>query len=179
MKRVKLNKVNVGWIASIIALAMILLASNGTAVVQPPESSAMDSTVVPEVKSFMKKYLETLKGNDEAAIRALYVQDSRFSWFTDGQRLYATPDDIVKSLAEIRNSGMELNTNVSGLNIIPLSDHHAYVLADFSTKATMGEREVFGFAGVLTILVERSKTDEWHVLHGHSSTPGGPQSSHD
>ena len=167
------------WMTLVLAPATVLLVHAGQAAMPIEPDDGTRSTVIREVKTFLGVYLDTLEGDDETAVARLYVQDTRFSWFTAGKRAYKTPADVLAGRAKIRASGVRFKTDVSGVEVVPLSDELATVRTEFSTKAIRGERTVFGFAGVITMLVERSDAGVWQVIEGHTSTPGGPPAPKD
>ena len=71
--------------------------------------------------------------------------------------------------------GMSLSTEVSDVRVIALTPTLASVSTVFATEVNMSGGQVFGYVGVITMLLE-SSDGEWRVLTGHTSTPGGPPS---
>jgi hypothetical protein len=141
-----------------------------------------------EVRAFASHYIETLHGDDEDAIRQLFVADGRFTWFTDGAQSYASGDDVVASLK--RYAGMEFDTTLSDVVVTPLSRTLATLSSRFQTTMAIPNADDYTFGGVITWVLERSadlnSTNEqvaveesgavWRVVSGHTSTPGGPPS---
>ena len=102
------------------------------------------------------------------------MADDRFVWFTDGQKRYATPEAILKSIAAFAAQGMTFTTEYSQIDPRPLTRDLAVVSSKFKTEVRANNEEVFSYAGVSTMVLERSEEQGWRVLAGHSSTPGGP-----
>ncbi|MEO1008353.1 MAG: nuclear transport factor 2 family protein [Planctomycetota bacterium] len=145
---------------------------DGTIVVQSrtdPSADALDQ----ELRAFAQRYVETLAGGDDGAIATLYADEARFAWFTDGVRLYDSAADVTNSLGEIRGMGAALETTLRDVEVVPLAEGLAEIRALFRTRATIGDREAFAYAGAMTMVVERAG-DGWVVVGGHSSTPSAP-----
>ena len=113
--------------------------------------------------------LEVIESNDTEAIRGLYVADERFAWFTDGVKKYTSADDVIAGLASMQ--GMKFSTEVSDVEVVPLTPDLAHARTVFRTKILQGETVVYEFSGVITWLLEEVQAGEWRVLTGHTSTP--------
>lgn len=127
-----------------------------------------------EVRAFVDAYGATLADAEPGEVRSLYVEDARFSWFTDGVRLYASAQDVINGLSGGAGPGVRYETAMRDVEVTALGDDHAAVRADFRTAGVVEGAEQFAFAGVLTMVVERDEDGAWRVVQGHSSTPGGP-----
>lgn len=126
-----------------------------------------------EVETFLNRYISTLESRDESAVRALFVDDARFAWFTDGVRKYSTPDQVV---AGMRSYGqIRFQTSLSDVRVSRLAAGLASAESSFATKLTIPGSSDAAFEGVITWLLEKNSTSgDWKVLQGHTSTPGGP-----
>ncbi len=132
-------------------------------------TDAERARVESEVSSFLVSYLEVIEGKDTDAIRGLFVADERFAWFSDGETQYTSADAVLASLASME--GMTFSTEVSLVEVLPLTPDLAHARTDFQTKLSQGGAVVFEYGGVITWLVEEGKDGEWRVLRGHTSTP--------
>lgn len=137
------------------------------------------SRVVTEVREFLERYLSVIETEDADAIRALFVSDDRFAWYTDGALAYASPDEVVAGRLAYR--GVRFETTFEEVRIVPLNATLASARAKFVTRLTIPNAEDHQFGGVITWLVEKGENGEgsdtrWRVLLGHTSTPGGPPS---
>lgn len=130
-----------------------------------------------EVRAFLAHYVGTLEARDETAVRALFVDDGRFAWFTDGARSYASPHDVLAGLR--RYQGMRFRTELSAIHVMPLSPTLVAADSRFRTHLTIPGSEPVDYGGVITWLLERTTGDQWRVLRGHTSTPGGPPAARD
>lgn len=157
-----------GWGTTLVLLA--------TTVAQPPEGTRVTSpsSVEKEVAAFFASYGKTLQRGDAREVRALFVADGRFAWFTDGALRYRTRKDVVKALQGLAAAHTRLETTYSAVSIVPLKRDLATLSAAFRTRALVANGPGFRFSGVVTMLVERSPQGRWRVVRGHSSTPGGP-----
>lgn len=169
--RVKLGVVCV----SVVGAAALAVVASGS---QPDATDATQqsdlNSVRTELEGFLLRYVETLAGDDDHAIRALYVADDRFTWFTDGRAIYRSSQDVVDGLDSLRASAVELHTDLANTAVLQLSRKHATINSDFSTSAKTEGQEAFAFTGVITMVVERQPDGTWKVVQGHSSTPAGP-----
>ncbi len=126
-----------------------------------------------QIKAFIIHYIATLEGKNEKAIRALFIEDDRFAWFTDGVKSYATIDDVLAGMRKY--AGIRFETTISRIHVVPLSASLASVRSKFRTKLTIPGAENHEYGGVITWLLEKAPaSDEWKVILGHTSTPGGP-----
>lgn len=165
---------------AIATLALLPLVSTPATAIAPPNAlpatpgAELDESdrarITAEVTDFLAHYLTVLEAGDSEAIRELYVADERFAWYTDGEKRYATVDELLASLAGME--GMTFSTESSEVEVLPLTPELSHASSAFQTKITQGERVVFEYGGVITWLLERSGGDRWRVLRGHTSTPG-------
>jgi hypothetical protein len=126
-----------------------------------------------EVGVFLEHYIRTLESRDERAIRVLFVDDGRFAWFTDGVRMYSTPDQVIAGMRLYE--GVRFQTSLSEVRVLRLAAGLASAQSLFATKLTIPGSSDAAFGGVITWLVEQDPTSgDWKVLQGHTSTPGGP-----
>lgn len=131
-----------------------------------------------QVEAFLDRYIKTLESKDERAIRALFVDDDRFAWFTDGERAYSTPEEVLAGMR--RYEGVRFQTSLSDFRVFPLAAGLASADSSFTTKLTIPGSSGVEFGGVITWLVEEDPTSgDWRVLLGHTSTPGGPPTESD
>lgn len=159
-----------GIALALTALVVAAPAAGGSAQDEP------GSVVEVEVKAFLAHYIKTLEGGDEEAIRALFVADDRFAWFTDGVKSYASPDDVLAGMR--RYADIHFETWVSNVHVVPLSASMASVRTNFRTELTIPDADDYEYGGVISWLLEkRSANGAWKVLLGHTSTPGGPPSA--
>lgn len=158
----------------VAVLLVVLFVVSREAFPSKPETPTPNDPTIREVSEFLANYEKTLESTDDAEIRRLYVDDGRFAWFTDGRKLYRSPQDIVDALASLRSNGLTLDTVYREVEPMALSENLASLRAEFATQAHTKAGPAFRFAGVITMLLERSPTGQWRVLTGHSSTPGGP-----
>ncbi|MDA8017270.1 MAG: nuclear transport factor 2 family protein [Thermoanaerobaculia bacterium] len=150
------------------AVAVVTLAA------LPASAQVTDPTIEEDIRRYLASYLDILESGDIERVRRQYVDDGRFSWFTDGKRLYSSPDDVARSLAEIRRTGVRLATETKDIEVILLGGGIATLRARFATRALAAEGERFAFAGIITMILERQPSGTWQVVQGHASTPGGP-----
>ena len=163
-----------GVALALTALVVVTPAMGGSAQDEP--GSERLRAVEVEAKAFIAYYIKTLEGGEEEAIRALFVADDRFAWFTDGAKSYASPDDVLAGIR--RYSGIRFETSVSNIHVVPLSASLASVRLDFRTELTIPDADDYEYGGVITWLLEKSSASgAWKVLLGHTSTPGGPPSA--
>ena len=157
-----------------LLLALLLLAGRGLpSRVRPAKSQgetvSSQEQVRTEARAFLTHYKKTIEGDDSEAIRELFVDDGRFAWFTDGERRYTSADEVLAGLAGLE--GMTFSTDVSEVEVVPLTTGLAHARTAFHTKLHRGGAVVFEFDGVTTWLLERQKDGEWRVVTGHTSTP--------
>lgn len=152
---------------AIVSLLVGACATGGAAPSSPDPSA--------EVRAFLDHYIATLEGRDEVRVRALFVDDGRFVWFTDGARSYGSAEEV---LAGMRRFGeLRFRTELADVHVEPLTPDIVSAHSTFRTRLELpggGEHE---YGGVITWLLERSKQDGWRVVAGHTSTPGGPPRS--
>lgn len=152
------------WLA--LALASLGACAAGASLARETETTS-------EVRQFLDHYVATLEGRDESEVRALFVDDGRFVWFTDGAQSYASADDVIRGMQ--RFSDTRFRTELECIDVVPLAPHLAAASSHFRTHLTLPDGKHHEFGGVITWLLERSSTaDAWRVLSGHTSTPGGP-----
>jgi ketosteroid isomerase-like protein len=156
---------------AILSFALVaLVASHARPRPTPHElTDAARADVESAVSDFLTNYLAVIEGGDTEAIRGLYVEDDRFAWFTDGEKRYASGDEVLAGLASME--GMTFSTEASDVEVIPLTPDLAHARSAFQTKILQEGAVVFEFAGVTTWLIEAGKDGEWRVLSGHTSTP--------
>ncbi len=155
-------------------------AALGQETLEKSEAKAQNGAegVEKEVKAFIAHYIKTIEGGDEKAILALFVPDTRFSWFTDGAKSYSTPNEVLGGMR--RYAGIKFSTTVSEVRVVPLSATLASARSKFKTKLTIPGADDHEFGGVITWLTEKDPASgKWKVLLGHTSTPGGPPSKDD
>jgi hypothetical protein len=126
-----------------------------------------------EVLAFLSHYAEAIAERDEPALRALYVNDDRFAWHTDGELTYTSADDVIASLRSY--PGVRFDTTFSNVIAIPLGGTRVSVRTAFDTTMEIPGADDHTYSGVTTLLLEKQRGG-WHVLEGHSSTSGGPPS---
>lgn len=164
-----------GSCALVIGVTSLVVVADGVRSIAVDPTPEFDSArITDELDGFLPRYIQTLESDNDQAIIDLYVDDDRFTWFTDGQALYTSPQDVLKSLDGLEASGMELHTALTNIRVVPLAQNLATLSAGFSTRATTQGQEAFEYAGVLTMVVERQRDGAWKVVRGHSSTPAGP-----
>lgn len=126
-----------------------------------------------EVRQFLFHYIQTLEGSDEKAIESLFVPDDRFTWFTDGEQSYASPAEVLAGMR--RYAGISFRTTISEIMVIPLTPAQVWASSKFQTELVIPNADDYHYGGVITWLLEKnSSSGEWHVVTGHTSTPGGP-----
>ena len=160
---------------SLVAVAALL------AVLMPAETSSDDAraAVVREATELLERYQRAIESGDGDAVIACLDPSDRFAWFTDGRKSYASGDDILRGLAGLKAARMRLTTEYSETGVLAMSDDVAYVRTRFATTGEVTGGEGFEYAGVITLLVERSEDGSWRIVSGHTSTPGGPPSRSD
>lgn len=156
-----------------VALAILALGSSCSGPQKQELSQAEKARIVEEAISFLSDYGAALESGDQDKVRDLFVPDARFSWNTDGRKVYANPDQLLQSLGKLSSSGTVFRTEYSDVEAIALTGGLAFVSAGFQTKATIEGGGGFAFGGIVTMLIERFE-DRWRVVKGHTSTPGGP-----
>ena len=161
-------------ILGVAVLLMTLLLGSSAAAEEGGGSAEDHDEVTKEVLAFAESYLETLESGDPEKVRELFVADGRFAWHTDGKKRYSTPGEVVEGLEELAASGMKLTTEFFNSEAIPLTPSLATFRTSFRTEGTVAGRPTFEYAGVVTMILERSPSGSWRVLSGHTSTPGGP-----
>ena len=125
------------------------------------------ANMAPTVEAFLGQYLSALERHDEAAVRAAYVSDGRFSWIEDGRVRYRSVDEVLAGLRAIPR-GARIRTELTGLTIVPLGSNGAHAWASFRT--TIGSPPSgFAFAGALSFVLERNG-QTWAIVGGHSSS---------
>ncbi len=160
---------------AVLGLAVLGLAFGRAP--EPQESStAQLAAVEHEVSAFLARYIDTLESGDDDAIRALFVEDDRFAWYTDGTKSYATPDDVLASMRQY--AGIEFHTTLSDVRVVALDKVHASARSAFHTTLTIPGADDYEYGGVITWVTEKDPASgAWQVLLGHTSTPGGPPSN--
>lgn len=140
-------------------------SSAETALASTARATAVD------VARFLTHYIATLEARDPDAVRALFVDDERFAWFTDGERSYASPDEVLAGMQ--RYAELTFRTQLSDVQITPLDPRHAAASTRFVTELSGAEMPAYRYGGVITLIVERTDGG-WRILRGHTSTPAGP-----
>ncbi len=126
-----------------------------------------------DVRQFLDHYISTLESGEEEGIRALFAEDDRFAWFTDGAQSYGSAEDVLAGMA--RFSGIQFHTALSDIRVDLLNQSWASASSSFLTKLTIPGQEDVQYGGVITWLLEKdSSSGTWKVLLGHTSTPEGP-----
>ena len=156
---------------AVLPIAFLALVANRPRFHAPPHelTDAERARVESEASDFLASYLEVIGGDDPEAIRGLYVDDERFAWFTDGEKRYTSADDVLAGLAGME--GKTLSTDVSEVEVVPLTPELAHARTVFHTEINQGGALVFEYEGVITWLLEEAEGGEWRVLTGHTSTP--------
>ena len=113
-------------------------------------------------------YLEAISSRDSAAIRALYVDDGRFSWIEDGSVRYRSADEVLSGL-EAFPVEMAMETTLGEVSVVPVGDSGAYAWAAFETSIGDGPA-AFSFGGMLSFVLER-RDEGWVIVGGHTSSP--------
>ncbi|MEQ9617035.1 MAG: nuclear transport factor 2 family protein [Phycisphaerales bacterium] len=128
-----------------------------------------------EIERHIDAYLRVLERGDLDEVRGQYVDDERFAWFTDGEKVYSSRDEVVRGLEQVRQSGIRLTTSTNNIDIIELCDHVLSVRTDFRTEGHTADVDAasFAFSGVITMIIEWDG-GTWKIVQGHTSTPGGP-----
>ena len=122
-----------------------------------------------EATAFLGSYIEVLEGDDADAIRALFVADDRFVWYSDGARKYTSADEVLEGLAAMGE--MQFQTESTGAEVVPLTPDLAHARTTFTSKILQGGAVVYEFSGAITWVLEQGSDEEWRVLSGHTSTP--------
>ena len=122
-----------------------------------------------DASEFLSSYLTIIEGEDDDAIRALYVDDGRFAWYSDGEKKYSSGDEVLAGLHAME--GMTFSTEASDVEVMALTPDLAHARSHFETKILQGGAVVFEFSGVITWLLEADGDGAWRVLVGHTSTP--------
>lgn len=152
----------------------VAVASGALALLAAVACGPADRASVPEseVEAFLDRYLDAMAARDTAALRRMYAEDDRFVWIEDGAVRYRSVGDVFAGLASLP-ADASLETDLRGLDVVPLSSDGAYAWASFTTTVGQGA-EAYSFEGVLSFALERS-SDRWHIVGGHSSSspPGG------
>ena len=147
------------------------------ALLVPPQGKATtrkDEEIRKEVQAFLRHYVRVVDGTDEKAMAALFVADSRFAWFTDGAKSYASPKEAVAGRK--RYAGVTFKTTFTATEIVPLQPGLASVRTKFRTQLKIPNAPEQVFGGVITMLLQKHKTSGvWQVVLGHTSTPSGPR----
>jgi len=155
------------FVVAAISLLTLPVLPPGAAAAEFDSSSR--ALVEREATAFLASYLDILQGEDPEAIRGLYAQEGRLAWFTDGEKRYASADEVIASLASME--GTTLSTETSDLEVIGLAPHLVHARSAFHTKLSQGGAVVYEFSGVITWLLEKDAGGSWRVLTGHTSTP--------
>ncbi|MGB0578537.1 MAG: YybH family protein [Limisphaerales bacterium] len=146
-----------------IALTLLCLA------LAPGVFPAKTSKAEDEVRAFLTRYRETIKKRDEAAVRKLYVSDGRFAFYEDGQLRYKSVDKIVKALTGMPAS-LDWKSTYTDTEVQSLGNRIALVRTNFDSKIFNNGKQVYGWSGVTTMVLEKGDSG-WQVLSAHSSTP--------
>ena len=128
-----------------ICVVPLLLVLSACSTSQRVEQSMDLQHVDAEVRSFLQHYMQTLENGDEEAIRGLYVDDERFTWFSDGAVTYRSPDDVLNGLR--RFAGIKFHTEISEVEVVPLTPAYATLSTAFSTELEIPGAENYTFAG--------------------------------
>lgn len=121
-----------------------------------------------EVRAFLLKFDASLSGREETAVRDVYV-DQGLTWYEDGDLRYESVEAVLAALKGFPE-GMQIKTEYTDVRVKPHTLNLATVSAAFDTKVTAERSPGFGWAGAMTMLVEKN-AGSWRVLNGHSSTP--------
>lgn len=124
--------------------------------------------------AFLDQFDDAAERSDPEVLAALCIDDGRFAWITDGEVRYHSPEEMVRGLEGVRAQGMSFETSYSDVDTLLLSARHALLTASFKTDATVTSAAGFTFAGVVTMILERSPDGEFRLVRGHTSTPAGP-----
>lgn len=153
------------------ATSVASVSRAGSEPAEPPDPE--HAGVETQARAFLDHYILTLEAGDEDAIRALFVADDRFAWFTDGARSYASPEDVLAGMK--RFNALRFETTLSDVRIVPLGAALASARSSFRTHIEIPGSEDQAFGGCITWLLEKdSVSGQWRVLLGHTSTPGQP-----
>lgn len=160
--------------AAVITVLFAVVFLSAQTVKERTDSASED--VQSEIAAFLEKWNSAIANGDTSAIRSAYTDDARFQWFEDGQLRYRSADEILDELKKFP-AGTKIDTKLSELKVVKLSENLAYGSAVFSTKITMPTGN-FEFSGVFTMLLRRSDA-RWKFISGHTSTakPDSPPSS--
>ena len=145
-----------------------------TALALTPFFTAQDVdhvAVADEARAFAAHYIATLESRDEEALRALFVADDRFAWYTDGALSYASADDVLTGMGAY--AGISFKTALADVTPVVLSAQHVSLRTRFETTLMIPNTDNFIYSGVITMLLEK-RNEAWRVVLGHTSTPDGP-----
>lgn len=120
-----------------------------------------------EINAFLDKWNNAIAKSDLATIRSAYVNDARFQWFEEGVLTYRSSGEIINKLSQFPK-GTTIDTQLSNIDVRPLTDKLAYGSASYATKIVMPTGP-FEFSGVFTMLLERDN-GRWKFVSGHTST---------
>jgi ketosteroid isomerase-like protein len=153
-----------------LVLTIVLLLA-GACTTGKASRPAIDPSA--EVRSFLDRYVATLEARDEVQVRALFVDDGRFVWFTDGARSYGSADEVIAGMR--RFAEVRFQTELADVHVEPLTPDLVSAHSSFRTRLDLPGGGKHEYGGVISWLLERSSQDgSWRVLLGHTSTPGGP-----
>lgn len=119
------------------------------------------------MQTFLNQWNAAIAAQDQQAIRATYVSDSRFQWFEDGALRYRSADEILGALGRFP-PGTRIETKLSDVAAHELTDRLMHGSAKFQTRMILPDGQ-FEFDGVFTMLLERTEKG-WKFLGGHTST---------
>lgn len=121
-----------------------------------------------EVETFLQEWVRVFEAQDLEAVRAILVDDSRFTWFEDGEARYSSPDAVVAGLSSFPPE-QALRTTLSRVRVQDLGSGRAFADMRTNTEVTIGGVVVAAFEGVTTMQLEQG-SNGWQVLVAHSSS---------
>jgi len=149
------------WIVSIATTLLLACAP-----ITP--APTVQTSLKPEVATFLEGYLAAIGARDAAKIREAYVADDRFVWIEDGKVRYRRVEEVLSSLASFP-ADSPIRTELADLTVVPVGPSAAHAWASF--KTTVGEgSKAFTFGGAISFVLERDG-DRWRVVSGHTSSP--------
>lgn len=131
------------------------------------ERVTADPAMVRDVTAALNRYVDAVSTMDGPAIRSAFVPDDRFAWLEEGGVRFRSPDELLADL-EARPSPTTVETELSGIEVVPVGDDAAHAWAEFMTSISEGEG-TYTYQGVISFVLERRRREGWRVVGVHTS----------
>lgn len=132
----------------------------------PVQRVVPDPAMVRDVTAALQAWVDAVSAMDGPALRAGSIADDRFAWLEAGGVRFRSADDLLADL-EARPAPTTVETELSGIEVVPVGRDAAHAWAEFMTSISEGAG-TYTYEGVKSFVLER-RDGAWRVVAVHTS----------